>query len=229
MKKGLLKLIVMVLLTAFGTVSLNAQSGIQDWGDSDYRKEPRNFESTVLSDIVASDTALTPLSPRTKGWWVLKSNMVYDLLLMPSLELEYCFNDSWSIALEGNVAWWKIDRKHKYYQLATVIPEFRKWFRGDDMRRGHYVGVFCGSGLYDLENGGEGYKGEGWMAGLSYGYQFPIGKSLSLEAGLGVGFMTTEYEDYLPLDGHYVYQYTKRTNYIGPLRLKFALVWHIGF
>ena len=40
--------------------------------------------------------------------------------------------------------------------------------------------------------------------------------------------MTTEYEEYLPLDGHYVYQQTSRTNYFGPLKLKFSWVWHIG-
>lgn len=66
------------------------------------------------------------------------------------------------------------------------------------------------------------------MVGLSYGYRFPVGRYFSFEAGAGIGFMTTEYEEYLPLDGHYVYQQTSRTNYFGPLKLKFSWVWHIG-
>ena len=47
-------------------------------------------------------------------------------------------------------------------------------------------------------------------------------------SGIGLGFMTTRYEEYQPLDGHYVYRQTSRFNYFGPLKLKFALVWNIG-
>ena len=65
------------------------------------------------------------------------------------------------------------------------------------------------------------------MTGITYGYMFPVGRSLSLEAGLGVGFLRTSYEEYLPIDGHYVYQQTSRTNWFGPVRLKFALVWRL--
>ena len=68
---------------------------------------------------------------------------------------------------------------------------------------------------------------EAVMAGLSYGYMFPIGRRLSLEAGIGIGYLHTEYEEYLPVDGHYVYQQTSRTNYFGPVKLKFALVWRL--
>ncbi len=160
--------------------------------------------------------------------WYIKSNLLYDAVLMPSLEVEYRFNKRWSAAVEGNMAWWHRNSKHKYYQLATILPEVRYWFKPQGNRRGHYVGLFGGGGWYDLENGDKGYKGEGGMAGVSYGYMFPVGKYLAFEAGLGVGFLTTEYEEYLPIDGHYVYQQTERTNYFGPLKLKFALVWNIG-
>lgn len=160
--------------------------------------------------------------------WYLKSNLVYDALLMPSLEVEYRISDRWSVALEGNMAWWHNDGRHRYYQLATIVPEARYWFGTQGRRRGHYVGLFGGGGWYDLENGGTGYKGEGGLLGLSYGYQFPVGRRLAFEAGIGLGFMTTRYEEYQPLDGHYVYRQTSRFNYFGPLKLKFALVWNIG-
>lgn len=78
-----------------------------------------------------------------------------------------------------------------------------------------------------MENGGRGYKGEAEMVGVSYGYMFPIGRYLSFEAGIGVGYMHSKYEEYLPIDGHYVYQQTNRLNYFGPLKLKFALVWRL--
>lgn len=160
--------------------------------------------------------------------WYLKSNLVYDAVLMPSLEVAYRFNDRWSAGVEGNMAWWHNNGKHKYYQLATIIPEARYWFKPQGNRRGHYVGLFFGGGWYDLENGDRGYKGEGILAGVSYGYMFPVGKYFAFEAGIGVGVMHTWYEEYLPIDGHYVYQQSSRLNYFGPLKLKFALVWNIG-
>ena len=157
----------------------------------------------------------------------LKTNIIYDLALMPSLEVEYMINERWSVNAEGEVAWWKKNGKHKYYQIATLSPEVRYWFKTKKRWHGHYVGLFGGGSWYDLENGKRGYKGEFWKAGLSYGYMFPIGRSLSFEAGLGLGFLRTWYEEYLPIDGHYVYQQSSRTNWIGPVKLKFTLVWRL--
>lgn len=157
----------------------------------------------------------------------VKTNLLYDAILMPSLEVEYRINDRWSVAVEGDVAWWKRDSAHKYYQISTILAEGRYWFHTREPWHGHYVGVFAGGSWYDLENGERGYKGEFWTAGISYGYMFPIGRSWSFEAGLGVGFLRTRYEEYLPLDGHYVYQQTSRTNWLGPVKVKFALVYRL--
>lgn len=161
--------------------------------------------------------------------WYIKSNLVYDVLLMPSLEIEYRFDKNWSAAIESSIAWWHNDNKHKYYQLATIIPEVRWWFKPLNERHGHYLGVFGGGGWYDLENGGTGYKGTGYMIGISYGYMFPVGKYFAFEAGAGVGYLHTKYQEYYPIDEHYVYQQTSRTSFFGPLKLKFALVWKINY
>lgn len=157
----------------------------------------------------------------------IKSNLLYDAILMPDLEVEYRIDDRWTVAVEGSVAWWKRDSRHKYYQIATIIPEGRYWFRTKGPWHGHYAGLFAGGSWYDLENGNRGYKGEFFVTGLSYGYMFPVGRSVSFEAGLGVGFLHTVYEEYLPIDGHYVYQQTSRTNWIGPVRIKFSVVWRL--
>lgn len=158
----------------------------------------------------------------------VKTNLLYDVILLPSLEFEYRFNKHWSVNLEGTMAWWHKDTKHKYYQLAQISPEVRYWFKSEGARKGHYFGLFIGGGWYDLENGNRGYKGEGEYAGISYGYMFPIGKYFALEAGIGAGFLHANSEDYLPIDEHYVYQQSIHTNYFGPLKLKLAFVWNIG-
>ncbi|HIZ85428.1 MAG TPA: DUF3575 domain-containing protein [Candidatus Coprenecus stercoravium] len=161
----------------------------------------------------------------------LKTNLLADAALMPSLEAEYLINEHWSVAAHGAVAWWSKDAAHKYYQVATIYPEARWWFRTRKPWHGHYLGLFAGGAWYDLENGGRGYQGEAGFVGLSYGYMFPITDCLSFEAGLGLGYMYTKYEEYEPvsyMEGtHYVYQQTSVLNYLGPLKVKFAFVWRL--
>lgn len=162
----------------------------------------------------------------------LKTNLLSDIALMPSLEMEYLLNRSWSLAAHGATAWWRIRPEHRYYQAAVIYPEARWWFSTREAWHGHYLGLFAGGTWYDLENGGRGYKGEGGFAGISYGYMMPVGRRLSLELGIGAGYLFTEYEEYLPVpyedDTHYVYQQTSRLHYWGPLKVKLALVWRLG-
>ena len=55
----------------------------------------------------------------------LKTNLLADIALMPSLEVEYLINGQWSVAAHGAVAWWSNDPAHKYYQISTIYPEAR--------------------------------------------------------------------------------------------------------
>ncbi len=160
--------------------------------------------------------------------WALKTNFLYDAVLAPSVEVEYRFNDKWSAALDYEMAWWKNSSKNKIYEVAVISPEVRRWVSAKSPWHGHYVGAFPGFTWYDLENGGTGHRGHAFFAGVSYGYMFPIGRSLSLEAGIGVGYMNLRYKDYEPRDGHHVYQRTKSTSYFGPLKARLSLVWRIG-
>ena len=183
------------------------------------------LRTTATGEQAAS--ASDPVGSSPLHRLAIKTNLLYDAILMPDLEVEYRIDDRWSVAVEGSVAWWKRDSRHKYYQIATIVPEGRYWFHTKGPWHGHYAGLFAGGSWYDLENGNRGYKGEFFMTGISYGYMFPVGRCVSLEAGIGVGFLHTVYEEYLPIDGHYVYQQTSRTNWIGPVKIKFAVVWRL--
>ena len=174
---------------------------------------------------------LQPPAPEPFYRLALKTNLLADAALMPSLEAEYLIDEHWSVAAHGAVAWWSKDAAHKFYQIATVYPEARWWFRTREAWHGHYLGLFAGGTWYDLENGGRGYQGEGGFVGVSYGYMFPIAERLSLEAGIGLGYLYTKYREYLPVPymggTHYVYQQTSQMNYFGPLKVKLALVWRL--
>lgn len=181
------------------------------------------------NDYVNRDLASeTGASRESYHIFALKSNIVFDAALMPNLEFEWLINDIWSVALEGGVAWWKNDPKHKYYQLVYASPEVRYHIHNRAPWHGMYIGAFVGGGYYDLENGGNGYRGEGGMVGISFGYMWPIGKHFSLEAGIGAGYLYSRYKEYEPRDGHYLYMRTKHLHYGGPLKLKFAIAWRFG-
>ena len=54
---------------------------------------------------------------------------------------------------------------------------------------------------------------------------WPVSRCISLEAGLGVGYLYTRHREYIPYDGHYLYQRKSTFNYVGPLKLKFSIAW----
>lgn len=181
----------------------------------------------LLPDV---GTTAEPCLPELLRWqpFALGTNLIYDALLCPNLSFEWRFSEKYSVLAEADVAWWSNNRRHKYYQLMYLGAEGRRWFASRKPWHGFYAGIMAGGGKYDLENGGEGYKGEGLLAGLTFGYTFPVGARLSLDAGIGLGYMYTRYEVYHPFDGHYLYQRKADTSYFGPIRARLALVWRFG-
>ncbi|MDE6811397.1 MAG: DUF3575 domain-containing protein [Muribaculaceae bacterium] len=156
--------------------------------------------------------------------FALKTNLLFDACLMPNLEFEWLINKKWSVGIEGEVAWWKTSNT-RIYRLAVISPEVRFHIRPRSHWHGMYAGLFVGGGLYQLQYGIEGYLGEGGMGGLSFGYMWPIGKHFSFDAGIGVGYMYTQYKVYENRGDHKLYMRTKSLNYVGPLKLKFSIAW----
>ncbi|MDE6651946.1 MAG: DUF3575 domain-containing protein, partial [Paramuribaculum sp.] len=57
------------------------------------------------------------------GDFAIKTNLIYDFVTVPSIELEYRFHKNWSAALEYDMAWWKNKKKDKSMEIAVVSPE----------------------------------------------------------------------------------------------------------
>lgn len=186
-------------------------------------------ESNEANDINDTNSSKVAKAVEEKGdplhRFALKTNLLYYAALMPNFELQWRMNDLWTLSLDANIAWWKKAADHKYYQIAMISPELRRWIKPRGPWHGMYAGVFVGAGWYDLENGKTGYKGEGGLAGVSFGYVWPVSRCISLEAGLGVGYLYTRHREYIPYDGHYLYQRKSTFNYVGPLKLKFSIAW----
>lgn len=165
--------------------------------------------------------------------FAVKTNLFYDAALVPNVGLEFFFRERWSVALNWMYAWWKTDRRHYYWRVYGGDAEARYWLGSDGYgprRSGHHLGVYAQMGTFDFELGGRGYLVDRWGygGGLSYGYSLPLTRRLNLDFSIGVGVFHGLFKEYLPIDGRYVWQVTKKRNWIGPTKAEVSLVWHLG-
>lgn len=161
----------------------------------------------------------------------LKNNILYDLALVPNIEVELSIGKRWSLNTEYKCPWW-LNSKHDFcYQLLSGGMEGRFWL-GNRQKRdrltGHFIGLYAEGGIYDFQLRGDGYQGKYYgAAGVTYGYAKQLAQHFSLEFSLGIGYLTTEYKKYTPYEGDIVWTNSGRYNFIGPTKAKVSLVWLI--
>ena len=168
-----------------------------------------------------------------RGVWGVQTNALCDALLIPNIGLTYGFDKDWSVHFNWMYAWWKNDRRYHYWRTYGGVLEVRRWVgsRSDAMRmEGHHVGIYGQLLTYDVECGGRGYLGDKWSyaGGLSYGYAWSLGKRWRLDGSLGLGYLGGTYKEYLPMDGHYVWQSTKRRRWLGPTYVELSFIYLLG-
>ncbi len=163
----------------------------------------------------------------------LKNNMLYDLLAVPNIGIEFYLAKNWSIAANWMYAWWKTDKRHRYWRIYGGDIAVRKWFgrkTGERPLSGHHLGLYGQILTYDFEWGDKGYLGDRWSyaGGVEYGYSLPVARRLNIDFTLGVGYLGGEYKKYAPRDGHYVWKATKDRHWFGPTKVEVSLVWLLG-
>ena len=169
-----------------------------------------------------------------KSWYMaIKTNMLYDLALVPNLGLEIYLGKNWSVVGNWMYAWWKSDRKEWYWRTYGGDLAVRRWFGKASYNKpltGHHIGLYGQIITYDFETGNRGYLADKWTygGGLEYGYSLPIARRLNIDFNLGVGYLGGEVKEYLPIDGHYVWQLEKQRHWFGPTKLEVSLSWQIG-
>lgn len=192
----------------------------------------------------AEQPAAAPAPPYR---FAVRTNVLYDALLLPTVGVEWRVNRDWGVKLDGSLSWW--GGKHgKVQKVWLVNPEVR-WYLLRDKR--FYVGVSGNYGEYNLYKyalGGlfskdTGYQGSLWSAGAVIGYQLRLSRRFSVDFNLGLGYTRSEYDSFklnktevripgedLPEIGHMrIYKERNRTkNFWGPPQAGISLVWTIG-
>ena len=173
-----------------------------------------------------------PQAPSVASYFALKSNLLYDALLIPNLSLEASIGSGWTLGAGGMFAWWSKDAKHRYWRIYGGDLEIRKYFgtlSKSKPLQGHHLGIYGDFLTYDFEFGAKGYQSKAtYAAGIRYGYSHPIANRLNLDFALGIGYLHSNYKTYVPRDGCYVYQETKKRKWLGPTQAEISLVWLLG-
>ena len=171
-------------------------------------------------------------APPVASYFALKSNLLYDALLVPNLSLEASIGSGWTLGAGGMLAWWSKDVKHRYWRIYGGDLEIRKYFgtlSKSKPLQGHHLGIYGDFLTYDFEFGAKGYQSKAtYAAGIKYGYSHPIANRLNLDFALGIGYLHSNYKTYVPRDGCYVYQETKKRKWLGPTQAEISLVWLLG-
>ena len=171
-------------------------------------------------------------APPVASYFALKSNLLYDALLIPNLSLEASIGSGWTLGAGGMFAWWSKDAKHRYWRIYGGDLEIRKYFgtlAKSKPLQGHHLGIYGDFLTYDFEFGAKGSQSKAtYAAGIKYGYSHPIATRLNLDFALGIGYLHSNYKTYVPRDGCYVYQETKKQKWLGPTQAEISLVWLLG-
>lgn len=163
----------------------------------------------------------------------VRTNMLYDALLIPTLGGEFYLGADLSVAGQWSYAWWSRDSSHRYWRFYGGDLGLRWWFgrhAGNKPLTGHHLGLFGQLFTYDIETGGKGEMGAkfNYGGGIEYGFALPVARRLNIDFSIGLGYITGKYYKYTPIDSHYVWQSTHTRRWFGPTKAEISLVWLIG-
>lgn len=183
-------------------------------------------------------TVLAFLSPARAQVVGIKTNLLYDALLSPTLGFEFGLAPKWSLDVSGTVNLWEVNDKR--WKQWMVQPEARFWFC--QRFSGSFLGIHAIGGQYNfghLNFGGRNFLGtdlkyledhrlQGWMAGagIAYGYSWILDKHWNIEAELGIGWIFTKYDAFNCEGCGKKIEEDVPHNYYGPTKAAVNLIYY---
>lgn len=179
------------------------------------RQKPVIEEKTVVKEepvvpapadttaVVEKADTIVAVSPETSKpfYMALKTNMLYDVLAVPNIGVEFYLGKNWSISGNWMYGWWKKNSSHRYWRIYGGDLAVRYWLgkkANEKPLTGHHIGIYGQAFTYDFEWGGKGYMGgepggtlwdkTNYAAGVEYGYSLPVANRLNIDFTLGVGY-----------------------------------------
>ena len=170
---------------------------------------------------------------------MMKSNLLYaGATLTPNLGAEIRLGDGSTLDIKSAYNPWNKKVKtsdHKKFVHWMTQAELRYW--PCRSFAGHFLGIHLIASQYDINqmnidfimgHDSEKYRfrGYGFGAGISYGYQWLLGKNWSIEANVGIGSALLNLNRY-EYDQYGDSEYPERKTYWGPTRFGINLMYFI--
>ena len=95
-----------------------------------------------------------------KVFFSIHSNLLYDAALIPNVGAEIYLGKSLSLQANWNYAWWKSEKRNKFWQTYGGDITLRYWFGStacNNPLTGQHIGIYGQALTYDFELNGHGY------------------------------------------------------------------------
>lgn len=191
--------------------------------------------------LILTAFCLSILNVSAQGDVGIKTNLLYGAgAYTPNIGVEIGLGKRTTLDISGGYNWFNLrgtaDNNKKLVHWI-LQPEFRYFLC--ERFNGHFFGVH---GLYSQYNigqhelpmlfgrGSSAFRHEGWAvgAGVSYGYQFMLGRSWNLELNVGIGYMHLKYDKYkCPKCGERQ-EIGATKDYFGPTKAGISLIYIIN-
>lgn len=164
--------------------------------------EKTESAAEVVSTGEVSDTVPAEETKKLRTpVFAMKNNLLYDAMLTPNLTFEVKLAKRWTLQVEGGFNPFPLDdtKDHKWRHFLVDL-EAKYWFCEAFHR--DFIGVNVAYSHYNVAKGAYPigwlypavkdyrFQGDAVMAGVSYGWSFPVSKHVAfeLEAGVDAGY-----------------------------------------
>ena len=164
--------------------------------------EKTESAAEVVSTGEVSDTVPAEETKKLRTpVFAMKNNLLYDAMLTPNLTFEVKLAKRWTLQVEGGFNPFPLDdtKDHKWRHFLVDLEAkywfceaFHRDFIGVNVAYSHYnvaKGAYPIGWLYPAVKDNR-FQGDAVMAGVSYGWSFPVSKHVAfeLEAGVDAGY-----------------------------------------
>ena len=161
----------------------------------------------VDSAVVVEQQSAREVAAGVRPVVALKNNLLYDAILTPNLTFEVKLAKRWTLQVEGGFNPFPLDdtKEHKWRHFLVDL-EAKYWFCEAFHR--DFIGVNVAYSHYNVAKGWYPvgwiypavkqyrFQGDAVMAGVSYGWSFPVSKHVAFELEAGVDAGYTWYNKY---------------------------------
>jgi len=198
-----------------------------------------NVDTVYIRETVNVSVSVPDITPQpqlqTKRerpfYLAVKTNLLYDAAVIPNIDAEIGIGRGFTVGGSYQNIWLRNGAYTKWYRVEGFEAGVN-WYINKDKRpfRGHHIGLYGQMLTWDITIDGRGYLAERWTVGggISYGYALAIGRRFNLDFEIGIGYLGGNMHEYIPQDGHRVWQSLEPFRWIGPTKVGVTLQWLIG-